>query len=228
MAVILMIESSTEVCSVAISKDGQCLYHTESHEPNCHTSLLTILIKKCLSEVSMNINDMDALSFSNGPGSYTSLRVGASTVKGICYASSCPLIILDSLSILAAGIQENLHFEDIIIPMIDARRLEVYAAVYDSDRKMIDPIQSIVLDQLSFSSYNALAHEVHLCGNGIEKYHLHFPNKKHVLHHKITSASFMSQLSFQAYKSEKFADVAYFTPNYMKLPNITTSTKTLF
>ncbi len=127
---ILQIETSTNICSCAISIDGiTAVEHTSTIE-NSHTELLTILIDRCVKGLSITYSQLKGISISSGPGSYTSLRVGTATAKGMCYALGIPLIGIDSLTILANGIN-NAEKDDIIIPMVDARRMEVYMAIYD-------------------------------------------------------------------------------------------------
>ena len=132
MPIILQLETSTDVCSVAISKDGKLINIAESQVLNSHSEVITLLIQSCLKESDLLISQINAIAISDGPGSYTSLRVGAATAKGLCYGLNIPMIAIDSLQILAAGVsQEYIADEDVIIPMIDARRMEVYTAVFD-------------------------------------------------------------------------------------------------
>lgn len=226
MPLILQIETSTEICSVALSKNGQLLYSVESDDPNSHTEKLTLLIQTCMVQTGFSFKQLDAIALSDGPGSYTSLRIGAATAKGICYAMDIPLLTFNSLTILANGIDTLLiGSDDIILPMIDARRMEVYTAVYDKQLKQLEEIQPLILDTQSFTNYTQIKH---LCGNGAEKFITNFPDDRLKLHFQRTSATFMTALSFQSFQNKVFSDVAYFTPEYYKGPNITKSTKKIF
>jgi tRNA threonylcarbamoyladenosine biosynthesis protein TsaB len=157
MPLILQIETSTEICSVALSKNGQLLYSVESDDPNSHTEKLTLLIQTCMVQTGYSFKQLDAIALSDGPGSYTSLRIGAATAKGICYAMDIPLLTFNSLTILANGIDTLLiGSDDIILPMIDARRMEVYTAVYDKQLKQLEEIQPLILDTQSFTNYTQM------------------------------------------------------------------------
>ncbi len=226
---ILHIESSTEICSVALSVGDNLLLLKESDVSNSHTEKLTILISDCIKESGLTMLELDAIAISDGPGSYTSLRIGAATAKAMCYALNIPLISLGSLSILAHGVDLSLiNAKDFIVPMIDARRMEVYSCLYDSKLNMLNENEAIVLTEKTFEhlmEHNAC---LHICGSGAHKYHEAFPNPYIKMHHTQTSAAFMVSLASLAYREKVFADIAYFSPNYLKDPNITKSTKKLF
>jgi tRNA threonylcarbamoyladenosine biosynthesis protein TsaB len=227
MPLILQLETSTDICSVALCKDGGIIHCVESSDSNSHTENLTILIQECMNVGGYLFNQIDAVALSGGPGSYTSLRIGSATAKGICYAMSCPLITLDSLKILAEGIDNrDMINDDIIIPMIDARRMEVYTAVYDSELNSLASISAVILDEHSFEMYDPK--RIHLCGNGAEKYIAAYPSERLKLHHKRTSATFMTKAAMSAYVKGSFSDVAYYSPEYLKAPNITKSLKKIF
>lgn len=226
MALILQIETSTEVCSVALSKNGQLIHCYETSESNSHTEKLTLLISQCLIDAGYKISQLDAVAVSDGPGSYTSLRIGVATSKGICYATGCPLIIVNSLSTLAYGItKDNIHQNDIIVPMIDARRMEVYMAVLDDSYNIIDPTKAAILDSDSFSFFTGIKNNIHLCGNGAQKWWDIYGTDQFSIHHINTSAKFMTTESYNAYLENRFTDMIDYTPNYFKSPNITKSLK---
>lgn len=230
MALILQLESSTDICSVAISRDGRTLHTISSDQPNSHSAQMTILIQQCLVGAGISIWELDAVSVSDGPGSYTSLRVGISTAKGICYAIQCPLIAIDSLSILTAGLIQSkmIHRDDLVIPMIDARRMEVYSCIFDAFGRRLSDIAAMVLDDHSFVDLFLVEKNIHLCGSGAEKYYKSYKNHLMQLHFNTTSAAFMTTLSHSAYEMKEFRNVAYYSPNYFKAPNITKSLKNLF
>jgi tRNA threonylcarbamoyladenosine biosynthesis protein TsaB len=229
MSLILQLETSTDVCSVALSDNGHILALTESDVPNSHSELITILIRDCMQEAGFKLQDISAVALSDGPGSYTSLRVGASTAKGICYVIGCPLITIDSLSILALGIDPGIITErDFIVPMIDARRMEVYMSVFDSQYEAISPTAAMILDQDTLKAYRNEKNRIHICGNGAIKYADQYKSTDIVLHHTKATAAYMTSLAVKYYEIQKFNDVAYYTPNYFKAPNITKSLKKLF
>ena len=229
MATILQLETSGEVCSVAISEDGKLLTFSESFENNSHTEIITILIKQCLEDADISIKDIDAVAVSGGPGSYTSLRVGVATAKGICYGVGCRLIAIDSLQILASGININtIKSEDVIIPMIDARRMEVYTSIFNSRLENIVQTEAVILEDNLFEKVIASSAQRHICGSGALKYYNTFPSERVTLHHLSTSAKYMTEMAYQLYIASTFVDHAYYSPNYFKAPNITKSLKKIF
>ncbi len=228
MAVILQVETSTEVCSVSLSENGLLINCFESSESNSHTERLTLLIKQSLAEAGLKMSQLDAVAIGDGPGSYTSLRVGVATAKGICYATGCPIIALDSLTTLSYGIPDELLNEnDCIIPMIDAKRMEVYCSVFDINRNKKKPTEAIILQENSFLAFSGNKNQIHLCGNGSEKWFKNFATEQFKLHHKKTSSSYMTIPAHMAYEKKLFADLNFYIPNYFKAPNITKSSKKL-
>lgn len=226
---ILHIESSTDVCSVAVSKGDLLLSLVESFESNSHTEKLTLLISQCIRDANISMRQLDAIAVSDGPGSYTSLRIGAATAKAMCYALGIPLIAMSSLKILANGVpHEKLHSNDLIIPMIDARRMEVYLSVFDHRLNQLQSSEAVILDESTHRHYIHENGKLHICGNGAAKYVHSFPHKDIILHHVKTSASFMVPTATRAFREQCFVDVAYFSPDYLKDPNITKSTKKIF
>ena len=147
MAIILCIETSTDVCSVCISDGKRLLAIRETGRSYSHNEVIAVFIDECVKEANMQIRDLEAVSISRGPGSYTALRIGTSTAKGICYALDIPLITVDTLKALALSVTDIVKPNGVIIPMIDARRDEVYAAVYDSSFKEL--ARSLILSPIS-------------------------------------------------------------------------------
>lgn len=226
---ILHIESSTEVCSVAVSKGESLVSIKESFETNSHTEKLTLLISQCIKEAGIGMGQLDAIAISDGPGSYTSLRIGAATAKAMCYALHIPLIAIGSLTILANGIsRKHIHPNDLIAPMIDARRMEVYLRLFDQSLNPLSSPEAVILDENTRSNYIQNNAILHICGNGAEKYYNAFPHQNIKLHHLHTSSAFMISSAVTAFKEQQFVDIAYFSPDYLKDPNITKSTKKLF
>ena len=160
----------------------------------------------------MQFSDLNAIAVSQGPGSYTGLRIGVSSAKGFCYALNIPMIAIDTLQLLAKQIQIE---EGIIIPMIDARRMEVFTAFYDKNHNQIRATQAEIIDE---TSYKEITEKIHLIGDGTEKFINTLTDDKFIFHSNVVfpSANEMSQLSFEKYKISDFVDVAYFEPYYLK------------
>jgi tRNA threonylcarbamoyladenosine biosynthesis protein TsaB len=224
MTKILHIESATQICSVCISHDEDILGMRETQDPNSHSKLLTVFIEQLLDELNLNIHDLDAVALSLGPGSYTGLRIGASSAKGLAYGSGIPVIGLDSLQIMANGI---LHSTDLIPkqisgsnfilrPMIDARRMEVYTAAYNQHLDQLDKVRAVIIDQSSFSK-ELEEQAVIFFGNGAEKCAevIHHPNAIHLPDIE-SSSLFMPSLALQKFRAADFLDTAYFEPFYLK------------
>ena len=214
MAYILNIETATTNCSVSLSKEGETLVLKEDYNDNySHAERLHVYIDDVLKEASIAINDLDAIAVSKGPGSYTGLRIGVSAAKGFCYAIDKPLISIATLEALAN--QVNIE-NGIIVAMLDARRMEVYSAVYDADYNQIRETQAQVLDESSFSTYLEQG-KVYFIGNGVEKTKALINHSNAVfIEDKLPSASEMSKLAYIKHKKNDIEDVAYFEPYYLK------------
>ena len=214
MALILNIETSTTNCSVSLSKDGETLVLKEDYDTNySHAERLHVYIDEVLKKAEVSISDIDAVAISKGPGSYTGLRIGVSTAKGLCFSANKPLISIPTLEALANQLKIN---EGVIVAMLDARRMEVYSAVYNTSLEEIRETKAEVLDENSFAEYLEKG-KVYFIGNGVEK-------TKELISHtnavfvegKLPSANEMSKLSFEKYKKSDIEDVAYFEPYYLK------------
>lgn len=224
MAIILNIETSTEVCSVSISENGELLFEKETLEGLNHSELLTVFIEQLLKENKFDLKRIDAVAVSKGPGSYTGLRIGVSVAKGFCYALDKPLIAISTLDAMANYAAANLNSyyavqanESVLLcPMIDARRMEVYTSVYDSKGKNLEPISAKIIDENSFSEYLA-KDKILFFGNGAEKCRqkLNHPNVLFAGPQK-ASARFMIKIAENKYKNKEFENVAYFEPFYLK------------
>jgi tRNA threonylcarbamoyladenosine biosynthesis protein TsaB len=213
MSLILNIETATKNCSVALSKDGKTLAIREIAEQNfSHAEKLHVFIEELLLETNVALKEVKAIAVSQGPGSYTGLRIGVSAAKGLCYALSIPLIAVDTLEILARKIQIS---SGIILPMIDARRLEVYCAFFDSNYAKIRETKAEIIDENSFQEETEI---IHLIGDGAIKFKEILTDKKFKYYPEIQfpSAAEMSLISFQKFKNNQFEDVAYFEPFYLK------------
>lgn len=226
MAIILNIETSTDICSVCIASETEVLAVRETPRSYSHSEVIAVFVDECLKEAGITAKDLDAVSISRGPGSYTALRIGAATAKGICYGVDIPLISIGTLEALAGSVMHLCGDNDIIIPMIDARRKEVYHAIYDNGFGTIHEVEPIILNETTFSSL-AEYDNIHLCGDGVAK-------SKDILtisngqYHDIECSSLsMIALSNEKFDKKLFEDIAYYEPNYYKGANITVQKKNI-
>lgn len=231
MALILSIETSTTVCSVALHDEGETIAFLEEQKPNSHAAVLTVLIEKLLSDQKIPIEKLDALAISSGPGSYTGLRIGVSVAKGICFAIGKPLIAIPTLQIIAAyavSLFPAFGSQALFCPMIDARRMEVYSALYTSDLKVFRSVEAEIITSESYQSVLA-ENSILFCGNGSQKCQevIHHKNA-HFLPDVYAPASMMGKLAFEKYNQKDFEDVAYFEPFYLKSFVATVPKKPLF
>jgi len=202
--------------------------YKETTEANSHTEVITLFIRELMISADLVYSDLAAVSLASGPGSYTSLRVGCSTAKGICFAHDIPLITIPSLDILASSCVPLAEAGDYIIPMIDARRMEVYTAVYDHNGNKIDNDHALILDDTAYINYVDPGVIHHFAGNGAEKSLEVIPQGKVEFHQHFSSARYMLDLAYKAYQSKTFADLGYFEPFYLKGANVTKSKKKYF
>lgn len=213
MAYILNIETATKNCSVAIAKDGITLYCKEfADEGYSHAEKLHVFIEQVLSELQLTFATLSAVAVSQGPGSYTGLRIGVSSAKGLCFALDIPLIALDTLETLALQAK---GVEGFIVPMIDARRMEVYSAVFDSNLKKTRDVRAEILTTDSFSEIHEHLYFVGDCATK-SKTVLNQPNHFYLDNIIYPSAREMSALSFEKLQKSDTVDVAYFEPYYLK------------
>ena len=213
MPIILNIETATKNCSVAIAKEGKTIVCKELATENfSHAEKLHVFIEQILVESDVQFSELNAIAVSQGPGSYTGLRIGVSSAKGFSYALNIPLIAVDTLQLLAKQINID---KGIILPMIDARRMEVFSAMYDSNYNQIRATQAEIIDE---SSYQEISETIHLVGDGIGKFTNTLTDEKFVFHNEVVypSAKEMSALSFEKFQNSDFVDVAYFEPFYLK------------
>lgn len=216
MSLILNLETATTNCSVSLAKNGEVLMLKELNSANySHAEKLHVFIDEVMQSTETRMQDLDAIAVSKGPGSYTGLRIGVSAAKGLCYALDRPLISIDTLQSMAAQLTLN-EKKAILIPVLDARRMEVYSAIFDAQLNRIRETKAEIIDIDSFRDFlDSIS--VHFMGSGAEKikgvliqeniqYHLHI----------VPSAKEMALLSFKKYQSKVFEDVAYFEPFYLK------------
>ena len=228
MSRIILIETSTSLCSVALAVDGRIAGKMESTEPRAHASMTAPYVAKVLEEQGLAVKDCDAVCVSAGPGSYTGLRVGSSTAKGLCFAAGIPLLAVSTLEILVRqAIEGNLLPEGCkyIIPMIDARRMEVYTAVYSADGKQLGEVEAKVVDAGSFAQQRAEG-PVLFIGDGAMKCADLMPESTFVQANPRAEAMLVPAL--REYEEKRFKDTAYFEPFYLKDFVATVSRKKLF
>ena len=205
MSCILFIETSTKVCSVAVSEDNHIIYHKEDFEGPNQARILAPMVKEALSFADSHAIPLNYVAVSEGPGSYTGLRIGCSTAKGLCYGRNVKLIAVPTLKILAVPLllyREDIEDDALFCPMIDARRMEVYCAVYDRALREVMPVKAQVVEADTFTE-TAGGKPIYFFGNGAAKC-------------KEPLAKNMLPLANQTIRNEKFEDVAYFEPFYLK------------
>lgn len=222
---LLLIETATESCSVAVSCGDKIVAEKYTDLPRTHASLLAKFIKDILEENNLTVPDLCAVAVSEGPGSYTGLRVGVSCAKGLCYGANIPLIGINTLEIIAqCAIDNNLVKPGYLIaPMIDARRMEVYTALFDSNGMPVTPTEAKILDAGSYSS-ELQESPVLFTGNGASKFEKLLKEEPHLQVYE-TNARFMEQkphasgmrvAAYRQFKKKEFKDCAYFEPFYLK------------
>jgi tRNA threonylcarbamoyladenosine biosynthesis protein TsaB len=222
LSYILNIETATKNCSVALAKEGKTIICKEiAEEGYSHAERLHVFIEEIIKEAGIALKDLAAIAVSQGPGSYTGLRIGVSAAKGLCFALDIPLIAVDTLKTLASQVTET---DGLIVPMIDARRMEVYSAIFSS---ALEKKREILAEVITENSFEAVSEKVYFVGDCNEKCKTVLTKDNFVFLDTITypSANEMSTLSFDKYKISDTVDVAYFEPYYLKDFLITTPKK---
>ena len=218
MSCILNIETSTDVCSVSVSQDGACIFSQEDHEGPNHAVKLGTFVDEALSFADSHAIPLDAVAVSCGPGSYTGLRIGASMAKGICFGQDLKLIAVPTLELMAVPVllREEVEQGALLCPMIDARRMEVYSAVYDRALHEVRGIQADVVDAETYREYLDRG-PVYFFGNGAEKCMevINHPNAR-LIKGVEPLAKWMFPIAERRIAQEKYEDVAYFVPFYLK------------
>ena len=213
MTYILNLETATKNCSVSISQNGQTILCKEMAEAGySHAEKLHVFIEDCIKESNISFKDLSAIAVSQGPGSYTGLRIGVSAAKGLCFALDLPLIAVDTLQVLASKLSIS---DGVIIPMIDARRMEVYSAIFNAKLEKIREVQAEILIENSFEQ---ISESIHFVGDCAEKAKTVLTKSNFIFHEEIIypSANEMSELSYKKFQENNFEDVAYFEPYYLK------------
>ncbi|MDQ5929656.1 MAG: tRNA threonylcarbamoyladenosine biosynthesis protein TsaB [Bacteroidota bacterium] len=219
MSYILNIETATKNCSVALAFEGKTILCREISEAGySHAEKLHVFIEEVLQESGVTFQDLKAIAVSQGPGSYTGLRIGVSAAKGLCFALNIPLIAVDTLQSLATQVSET---DGLIIPMLDARRMEVYSAIFNNKHENIRGIEAEIITSDSFAS---ITEKIYFVGDCAEKCQTVLTNENFVFLKSIVypSANEMSALSFKKFIANEWADLAYFEPFYLKDFMVTT------
>ncbi|MDR1585124.1 MAG: tRNA (adenosine(37)-N6)-threonylcarbamoyltransferase complex dimerization subunit type 1 TsaB [Prevotellaceae bacterium] len=215
--VILHIETSTNVCSVAASEGAKCLFSLSNDEGLNHAALLSSFIEKALEELKTQSKTLDAVAVSGGPGSYTGLRIGVSTAKGLCYGLDIPLIETGTLSVMYVPVAKDIKDKNALLcPMIDARRMEVYAALFDAGGNIKKDAAADIITPESYAHWLS-EHVIYFFGNGSDKCKniLKHPNARFI--NDITPlAENMILLALNKFNAKEFADLAYYEPFYLK------------
>lgn len=219
MAVILNIEASTECCSVALSESGQVFFNRENNEERSHSKALAPFVEEAIKTADSRAMPIDAVSLSCGPGSYTSLRIASSTAKGVCYGRNLPLIAIPTTQIMSVPVlfRDDIPDDALLCPMIDARRNEVYATIYDRALKPVKDTAAEIITETSFADILD-NRPVIFFGNGAEKCSkiITHRNALFLNEHRFPLAKWMMPLAERAWLDERFEDIAYFEPFYLK------------
>lgn len=219
MSCILNIETSTNVCSVAVSQNGSCIFNKEDHEGPNHAVILGVFVQEALSFIDSHAIPLDAVAVSCGPGSYTGLRIGLSMAKGICYGRDVKLIAIPTLELMCVPLLlgEKINEENALLcPMIDARRMEVYSQFFDRALKEVRSINADIVENNTYDDILA-QQPVYFFGNGAEKCHeVLTHHNAHIIEGIVPLAKNMYPLAEKRMANEQFEDVAYFVPFYLK------------
>lgn len=219
MSCILNIETSTNVCSVAVSQDGSCIFNKEDHDGPNHAVILGVFVQEALSFIDSHAIPLDAVAVSCGPGSYTGLRIGLSMAKGICYGRDVKLIAIPTLELMCVPLLlgEKINEENALLcPMIDARRMEVYSQFFDRALKEVRSINGDIVENNTYDDILA-QQPVYFFGNGAEKCHeVLTHHNAHIIEGIVPLAKNMYPLAEKRMANEQFEDVAYFVPFYLK------------
>ncbi len=221
MSLILQIETATTVCSVALAEDGIVLACKEVEQRNIHAEKITVFIDEILNAVGKSYTDLDAIAVSSGPGSYTGLRIGVSTAKGLSFAMDKPLIAIETLAAMADGfkfLNGAIVADNVLLsPMIDARRMEVFTAVFDVHGNVVRPVSAEIIDENSFSDL-LKSRQVVFFGDGAEKCRevLAVHANARIINGFTNSATYLTIRAEEKYLAKEFVDVAYFEPYYLK------------
>jgi tRNA threonylcarbamoyladenosine biosynthesis protein TsaB len=217
LSLILNIETATSVCSVCLSDNEKIIAYKELNEGFTHAENLHVFVRDVLKESGHTIHELEAIAVSKGPGSYTGLRIGVSAAKGLSYALNIPLIGVDTLQIMTSAVVDKTEKGPVYCPMIDARRMEVYTAVYDSNLNTMVPVNALIADENTVQQFISYS-KIYFFGDGMAKCKellQKFPNA-FFIENIFPSSKNMAEIALQKFKEKKFEDVAYFEPYYLK------------
>lgn len=223
---ILLLETATTTCSVALAQNGNIIALKEVNERNIHASHITLFIEEVMLSAEKKYSDLQAIAISQGPGSYTGLRIGVSTAKGLCYALDIPLIGIDTIEAMASGLIGSFDIPEsaLLIPMVDARRMEVYTGIYRKDLSVVEPVNAKIVDKDSFNEYHDQT--LFIFGDGADKFRELFGHQSDINFIDFaTSASHLNSLALKKFNNAEFENLAYFEPFYLKDFLLTTSKK---
>lgn len=216
MAFLLSIETSTEVCSVALHDNINLICTSEFHVEHSHASRLAVLVDQVLNVADIKANQISGVAISSGPGSYTGLRIGTSLAKGLCFSLNIPLISVGTLELMSCQVVPSNFSNAILCPMIDARRMEVYCLLMDSNTNIIQPATAMVIDELSFSDL-LVNHKIIFFGNGSSKCKNVFRHENALFVDGIyPRSSSLGTLAFERWEKNQFEDLGHFEPFYLK------------
>jgi tRNA threonylcarbamoyladenosine biosynthesis protein TsaB len=215
---LIHIETSTDICSVALSRGNETIGIAEEQNSK-HIHSITLLIDKLMQENGLTYQQLSGVSISEGPGSYTSLRIGVSVAKGLCFTLDIPMIAIPSLESLAYAQKKNALDADFIMPMIDARRMEVYTAIYNPSMQIQVELQAFLIDDFTLEMITQGKKTI-ICGNGAFKTS-EFVTSYLTVIESVASASNQIEIAYQRFLAKTFTPITNFEPNYLKSPNIT-------
>ncbi|MBQ7735949.1 MAG: tRNA (adenosine(37)-N6)-threonylcarbamoyltransferase complex dimerization subunit type 1 TsaB [Bacteroidales bacterium] len=215
---ILCLDTATDICSVALTRAAQVVAYRENGDGNSHARILLPFVEEVLKEAAVKPQELAAVAVSMGPGSYTGLRIGTSTAKGLCYALEIPLIAIPTLQIIAAGASKNLPatHDVTFCPMLDARRMEVFTALYDRNLQPLNDVAAVIVDENTFAELLE-NHQTIFCGNGAGKCRPLYENHSNAIFDLTpVSARNMAGIALKKFTEKQWEDLAYFTPLYGK------------
>ena len=217
MSLILSIDTATKVCSVALHEKGQLLASQHLHIDKSHSGLLTVLIDSIVQYAGFELSDLSAVAVSEGPGSYTGLRIGASTAKGLCFSMDIPVIVVNTLQAMAHGMRRFAEAGSLLCPMIDARRMEVYYLLMNREGEVVQPPQPKIIEETSFEE-ELQAQKVYFFGDGAAKTRDVLGNQSNArfVDGIVPSAVGVGEIGWKKFEAGEFADLAYFEPFYLK------------
>ncbi len=213
MSLLLHIDTALSVASICLSKDKEVIAYSENVHQQGHAAWLHPAIDEIMKSVGLSMKELYGVSVSIGPGSYTGLRVGLSSAKGFCYALNIPLITIATTELIASAITQEA--QELICPVIDARRMEIYTAIYDKNLKEIKAPHSLIIDETSFAEF-LNTHKILFCGDGCKKLQIILRHENVTYSSTTANATHLAQLAFNRFKRTDFADLAYAEPLYVK------------